>query len=116
MVNHKYVIVITDNENSRIIRMLLRNKIIPIIRTSIISAMDILRHLDIRAIIIDKEHRNLDPIEFILNARDISADIPIFIPQKFNPQIINQLENIRIFDNEDPSIESEISQLAETDL
>jgi DNA-binding NtrC family response regulator len=83
MKNKKNVLIISDDENSDTVKIILRLKLIPIIRRSILAAMEILRHGEIGAIIIDKENQNVDTIEFILNARDVVRDIPILVPEQY---------------------------------
>jgi len=77
------ILVISDNENSGLIKQLNKKKAVPIIRRTIIAAMDILRHQDINSIIFDKQHRHIDVLEFILNVRDIDRKVPIYVPQEF---------------------------------
>jgi hypothetical protein len=96
-----HILVITENENSPVIQMLFRMHIVPVIRRSITSAIKLLKHLHIAAIIIDKENQNIDAIEFILNARDINCIMPIFIPEPYSKiegwNIIKNLGNITLY-------------------
>ena len=78
MQNNKHVLVLTDNEDNEIVRLLLKCRVVPITQRSILSSLDILRHVDIYAIIIDIELHSVDVIEFVLNARDIT-NVPIFV-------------------------------------
>jgi hypothetical protein len=96
------ILVISDDENSTINKQINKKNVLPIIRRSIMSAMEVLKHHNIVAIIIDKEHQNVDTIELILNARDIVSKIPIFVPneylQKEDWSLISGLGQIRIYD------------------
>jgi len=81
-----HILIITDNENSDLIRALIRKKYIPITRSSLHSAMAILKHIAFTAILIDKEHHDVDTLEFILNARDFQPETPIYIPETYDHQ------------------------------
>lgn len=103
MMQELHILVITENENSDIVRTLLRHRAIPITRRSIQSAIDLLQHTNIIAIVIDREHKSIDSLEFILNVRDITEGIPIYIPDEFSRKedwsIINNLENIVVYED-----------------
>jgi DNA-binding response OmpR family regulator len=73
------ILIISDDENSEIIKTLNRRKMVTVIRRTILTAMDFLRYNDVSAIIIDKKHRDVDILEFSLNIRDINKVTPIFI-------------------------------------
>jgi hypothetical protein len=115
MNNDKHVLIITDDENSDIVRMFLRHRIIPITRRSIISAIYLLRHLHIVAIIVDKELQNVDTLEFILNARDIAHEIPIFVPDTFNKKEdwadVKDQVNVLIYNDENMLIKNTVNKL-----
>jgi len=108
-------LVITDDENSKVVRNLIKQKVFPVIRRSIPSAIQMLRHLNIQGIIVEDEHKSVDTLEFILNVRDISRDIPIFISNKYQKhKVIRQIKNfgqIEIFDETDNKIEKKIKTL-----
>jgi two-component SAPR family response regulator len=109
------ILVITDDENSKIVRTLLKQKIFPVIRRSIPTAMQILRHLKVTGIIVEDEHKSVDTLEFILNVRDITKDVPIFISNRYQKHsVIKQIKNygqIVIFDETDNKIEKKIKRL-----
>jgi len=113
----KPVLVITDNENSTTVRTLLRHKLIPVTRRSIISAIDLLRHFNIIAVVIDKEHQDVDILEFILNARDVSCTTPVFVPgrNRNNPawNTIKDLGPLEIYDETLQTIVQQIGQLVQ---
>jgi two-component SAPR family response regulator len=108
-------LVITDDENSKLIKTLLKLRVVPVIRRSISSAIQILRHLKIQGIIVEDEHKSLDTLEFILNVRDISEEIPIFISNRYQKHTtINQLKKfsqIEIFDETDNKIEKKLRRI-----
>ena len=96
--------IISDNENSEIIRKISKRKISTIVRRTILAAIDILRHYDLSAIIIDKENQQFDALEFVLNIRDIDRRVPIYIPQDIlkneNWKPIKSIGKIISFDND----------------
>ena len=115
MNKEKSVLIISDDENSKTVRMMSRFNLIPIIRRSILSAMEFLRHYEIVAIIIDKEHQNVDAIEFILNARDVARDTPIFVPEQFYEvedwNLIRIYGKIALYDDMNYPLDNEITKL-----
>lgn len=110
-----HIMVITDDENCPIVRTLLRHRVVPIIRRSIVSAINLLQHLNITAIIIDKKHQNVDSIELILNARDVAGEIPIFVPEQYHQKedwsIIRNLGKILLYDEKSQPLNKEIANL-----
>ena len=112
--DHNFL-VITDDENSKIVRSLMKQKIFPVIRRSIPSAIQILRHLKIRGIILEDEHKSVDTLEFILNVRDITKETPILISNKYQKHStikkIQHLGRIEIFDETDNKIDRKIQNL-----
>ena len=51
----------------------------PVLRESIMSAIAALRRGRFRAIVVDCEHTAVDVLEFVLNVRDVDADVPIHV-------------------------------------
>jgi two-component SAPR family response regulator len=89
------ILIISDDENSEIIKTLNRRKMVTVIRRTILTAMDFLRYNDVSAIIIDKKHRDVDILEFSLNIRDINKLTPIFIiNEPFDEQMLKPGLNI----------------------
>lgn len=111
----KNVLVITDDENSKIVRTLLKYKIFPVIRRSIPSAIQILKFLNVGAIIIEDEHKSVDTLEFVLNIRDINLNTPILISNRYQKhKVINKIKNfgqIIIFDETDNNLDSKIKKI-----
>lgn len=109
------VLVITDDENSKVVRTLLKYKIFPVIRRSIPSAIQILRFLKVSAIIIEDEHKSVDTLEFVLNIRDINLNTPILISNRYQKHsVINKIKNfgqIIIFDETDNALDSRIKKI-----
>jgi hypothetical protein len=115
MHNDRNVLIISDDENSKTVKLILRHKLVPIIRRSILSAVYFLRHYDIMAIIIDKKNQNVDAIEFILNAREVACDIPIFVPEQYYEledwSLIISFGKIKIYDEKKYPLNKEIKNL-----
>jgi hypothetical protein len=113
--NKKHILVITDDENSDIVRLFFRHRIIPITKRSILSAIYVLQHLDIVAVIIDKELQNVDTLEFILNARDIDRKVPIFVSNSITNQedwkIIKNESKVVVFKDENDLIKNTVNKI-----
>lgn len=109
------ILVITDDENSKVVQSLMKQKIFPVIRRSIPSAIQILKHLKIQGIIVEDEHKNLDTLEFILNVRDVSENIPILISNRYQKhKVIKQIKKfgqIEIFDETDNKIDKKLKSI-----
>ena len=109
--------VIKDYEECRMLPTLLRHQVIPIVRRSIISTINLLQHLNINAIIIDKEHQNVDSIELILNARDVAGEIPILVPEQYHKKedwsIIRNLGRIIVYNEKNYPRNNEITNILE---
>ena len=109
----KNILVITNNENSETVKLISRLKLVPIIRRSILTAIEFLRHYEISAIVIDKTNQNVDAIEFILNAKDVARDVPIFVPaQMYEIEDWNLVQIhtiIRLYDDLNYPLEKELT-------
>lgn len=96
------ILVISDDENSNIIKFIYRNKLMPIIRRSILPALELIRHQDVSAIIVDKNHQHIDTLEFILNVRDINKNIPIIVQEDSivpgDKEVTRSMKNVIIDD------------------
>lgn len=108
-------LVITDDENCRIVQTLVKQKAFPIIRRSIPSTIQLLKHLKVLGIIVEDEYKSIDTLEFILNVRDVTKETPIFISNKYQKHSvikqINQIGQIEIFDETDNKIDKIIRDL-----
>lgn len=113
MPGETHILVITGNENSGIVRSLLKHNSIPVIRRSIQSAIELMQHLKVAAVVIVRDHNNVDSLEFILNARDISVDIPIYVPAEFHEmkdwEIISKFSNVLVYDDEKQLLKMQVS-------
>jgi len=93
------ILIISDDENSRLIRWLGKKHVLPLVRKSMIAAIDLLKRHEIAAVIVDRIPGIVDPIELILNIRDVTPEIPVFIPN----QIIDK-KNRSALDNCGPKV------------
>jgi hypothetical protein len=111
------ILVVTDNDDSKIVKNLLKRRIFPLTRSSILSAIDLLKHVQIKTIVLDKTHQYVDTLEFILNVRDINSDLLIFVPEHYRQypewKTLEKFNNIEIYDDEN-SIEKKIYALIKT--
>lgn len=73
------ILIIGDNEQSDIVKVVQRQKLVPLIRRSILATLEVLKHFDIEAIIIDNDYKGLDILELMLNIREINYDTPFII-------------------------------------
>lgn len=80
VLEEKRILIISDDENSHLVRRLGKRHYLPLVRKSMLAAMDLLKRHQISAVIVDRTPGNVDPIEFILNIRDVNSGIPVFIP------------------------------------
>ncbi len=107
-VNEK-ILIITDNDDSPIVKNLLKKRIFPLTRSSILSSLELIKHVEIKIIVLDKSHKSVDTIEFILNVRDVKSEILIFLPKEFTNysewSTLKKMDNIRTYDGNSISFE-----------
>lgn len=87
------VLILTENTNSKTVNIINKSKFLPLLRNTILSASDLLKHHSIAAIVIDKQNRKVDSLEFILNAQELNSTAPIFIIE--NDGISDAIEKIK---------------------
>jgi hypothetical protein len=73
------VFVLDTQKNSSLINDLFDLGVIPISRTNIPAALKVIRHEDLRAVLINNEAIEEDVLEFVLNVRDFNTTVPIII-------------------------------------
>ena len=73
------VLVVGKNQDRDILDVLSRNGFLPVFRSSILEATELVHHCDFRAVILDGRNRDIDALEFILNIRDFDSNLPIRI-------------------------------------
>lgn len=73
------ILIISSKEKSKTIDIVSRHKYVPIIRRSLLSAIEIIKHHRMFAIIIDNSAEDFDVLEFVLNLNDLGVNIPIYI-------------------------------------
>ena len=86
------VLILTENSNSKTVRIINKSKFLPLLCNTILSASDLIKHHNISAIVIDKNHRKVDSIEFILNAQDLNSAAPIFLINNGGNKAIENIE------------------------
>ncbi|MCB0282063.1 MAG: hypothetical protein H6627_01890 [Calditrichae bacterium] len=80
MIKHNTPVLVLDNpKKSVLIDDLFEIGVIPITRTNITDAIKVLRHEQLKAVIINAHSILDDVIEFILNIRDFNIKIPVII-------------------------------------
>jgi hypothetical protein len=78
----KRILIISDDENSLLVRRMGKMHFLPLVRKSTMAAIDLLKRHEISVVIVDRIPGIVDPIEFILNIRDFNTEIPIFLPDQ----------------------------------
>lgn len=73
------VFVFGNNSHSRLIEGLFEQGLTPILRRTMLPALEKIRHENFIAIFIDCNAVEIDILEFVLNVRDINSHIPIFV-------------------------------------
>lgn len=73
------ILVLTDEVNSSTRKIITKAKFLPLISNTLQEAFYMLKHHSFSAIVIDKKHKSIDALEFILNARELNPTLPIFI-------------------------------------
>lgn len=109
------ILVITDDDESKVVRRLLKQKIFPLTRSSILSAIDLLKHIDISIIVLDKTHKSVDALEFILNVQDVTNKPTILVPkhyQKYSEwNTLKKFEYVDIYDEEENTLLKKVLKL-----
>lgn len=78
----KHILIISADENSPLVKRLGKKSYLPLVRRSMNGVMDLVKRHKINAIIVDRMLSDLDPIEFVLNVRDVNEKIPVFFPEQ----------------------------------
>lgn len=81
------VLVVSSQVETNLVDALISIGFSPLVRESIQSALDRLRHEKFAAIVVDQKRAKVDVLEFILNVRDIDTEIPVLVvgPLKSEP-------------------------------
>lgn len=95
-------LVVGNDEQRTLEQALDRMGLIPLVRKTIWEALDKLRRESFAAIFIERDSGTVDPLEFILNARDFDARTPIFVVGRFGRDQVDrallQQQGIRLLD------------------
>jgi DNA-binding response OmpR family regulator len=73
------VLVLGSNDNQDLVDVLFDIGYTPIVRERMQGALDRLRHERFAAIIVDRDHVNVDVLEFTLNIRDFDEQTPVVV-------------------------------------
>ena len=77
--NSTAVLILGTDHNRDLIEALFDCDFAPLVRKSIREALDRLRHERFAAIIVDRNHADVDVLEFILNVRDFDEQTPVVV-------------------------------------
>jgi CheY-like chemotaxis protein len=73
------VLVLGRHENRSLIETLFNMGFAALVRETLPEALDKLRHDRFAMIVVDRSHVDVDVLEFVLNVRDIDANIPVAV-------------------------------------
>jgi hypothetical protein len=73
------VLVVSSQVETNLVDALVSIGFSPLVRESIQSALDGLRHEKFAAIVVNQKRAKVDVLEFILNVRDIDTEIPVLV-------------------------------------
>ena len=86
------VLVLGSNKNRELIEQLLDIGFAPVVRETMQAALSALRRESFAAILVDRDRMSVDPLEFILNVRDIDEQTPVMVvgqsPDEQNVQMV----------------------------
>ncbi len=115
MKHSNIVFVLSNNNQSTLVDTLFNLGYIPILRGAMLEALNKIRHEGFAAIFVDRHHINEDVLEFILNVRDIDAQISVVVVGESENRledkaIVNQ-HNIYLLKNNYKLLEREIEEI-----
>jgi DNA-binding NtrC family response regulator len=91
------VLVLSSQVETTLVDALVSIGFSPLVRGSIQSALDRIRREKFAAIVVDQKRVKVDVLEFILNVRDIDAEIPVLVvgPSQGEPsyKTLQRLDN-----------------------
>lgn len=108
------VLILSTNKKSDLVETLFNLGYVPLVRQTILPALEMLRHHRFRAVFIDRNREDVDALEFILNVRDLDEKIPIFVIKNAHDQqetrMIARQKNVLLLSgaNELRHLESEV--------
>ena len=73
------ILVVGSGENTRLVDLVFDVGFVAVCRTTLAGAIEALRHQRFGAVVFDASHTDIDPAEFVLNAREFDADVPVVV-------------------------------------
>ena len=73
------VLILGADRNRDLVELLFDFGFAPLVRKTIREALDKLRHERFSAVIVDRNHADVDVLEFILNVRDLDEQTPVVV-------------------------------------
>ena len=85
------VLVAGVREKEELVQGLHYLGLIPLVRWSMKGALDLLHRESFKAVIVSQKCHHIDPLEFVLNVRDINLAVPIIV---VGPAVPNKTRSI----------------------
>lgn len=79
MKNFSSVLVLTNDEQSELIETLFDLGYVPLIRKKMMTTLKDVHHKHVEVIFLDLQCIEIDPLEFVINVRDIDQCLPVVI-------------------------------------
>ncbi len=73
------VLVLGSDTNKAFVQTLRELSLVPSFVNSLEGVVHALRHMQARAILVDRDQRGADDLELVLNVRDLDPEIPIIL-------------------------------------
>lgn len=73
------VLVVGSDVNKELLDSLFEAGLTPLVLADMTDAMNRLHRAGLAAVILDRDHTDIDALEFVLNVRDIEGRIPVFL-------------------------------------
>ena len=106
------VLVLGTEDNSKLINVIFELGLLPLRREKMFTALDKVRHEQFDAIFLDKNRKDVDDLEFILNIRDIGQHMPVIIlgnvANTRTRAVIQGQHNVFLLGEKSPDLKNEI--------
>jgi ActR/RegA family two-component response regulator len=73
------ILILGSGDQPRLRRALAESDFVPCTRASIRSALDMVRHERPAAVVVNGRRASEDPLEFVLNVRDVDEHVPVLV-------------------------------------
>ncbi len=117
-INSVNLIVLAGKNKDQIIKEMLNSGYLPVSMDSLSKILNEARHNNYAAVLVDQEQSSLDPLELILNLREIDEKLPVLIfgqnsKEDYDRRLLNRTRVYPI--NCEPSkMGSEVSKILRT--